>query len=33
MGLGVRQTTQLKSIYTSTCSMGNKKKGLEAIVL
>lgn len=24
--------TQLKSIYTSSCSMGNKKKGLEAIV-
>ena len=32
MGLGVRQGAQLKCIYTSARSMGNKQEELEAIV-
>jgi len=32
LGLGVRLIAQLKCIYTSACSMGNKQKELEAIV-
>ena len=30
--LGVRQTTQLKCIYTNACSIGNKQEEVEAIV-
>ena len=32
VGLGVRREAQLKCIYTTTRSMGNKQEELEAIV-
>lgn len=32
LGLGVRPISQLKCIYTSVYSMGNKQEALEAVV-